>query len=263
MQRSIPFLIVLFASMGLQAQTSLPEPLKSIVHRNSNAIMIDGRISEKEWKGSTWSDAFGDITGNPNKPPIQQTFVRMLWDDNHLYVGAKLMEHDLWATLMQHDDIIFRDNDFEVFIDPNNDGSQYFELEINALGTVMDLFMHKTYKKGGPMDMKWNSTGMKSAVYLQGTLNNNADQDKYWTVEMAIPFECLKREGRISHAKEGQTWRINFSRVQWQLEKTGTGYAKKMGPDGKRIPEDNWVWSPQGPIDMHIPERWGYITFAQ
>ena len=85
----------------------------------------------------------------------------MLWDSQYLYIAADLKEPHLWATLLNHDDIIFRDHDFEVFIDPNNDENQYFEIEINALGTVMDLFMFKTYKLGGTMVMGWNSDGMK------------------------------------------------------------------------------------------------------
>jgi hypothetical protein len=185
----------------------------------------------------------------------------MLWDDQYLYIGAELFEKDLWATLKNHDDIIFQDNDFEVFIDPNNDGTQYYEIEINALGTVMDLFMHKTYKQGGPMDMKWDTKGMISAVQLNGTLNKSSDTDSSWTLEMAIPFSCMERPGRISKPEAGQTWRINFSRVQWQLEKSGIGYIKKKKSDGTKISEDNWVWSPQGIIDMHRPEKWGFLVF--
>lgn len=71
----------------------------------------------------------------------------MLWDDQYLYIAAELIEPDIWATLSKRDDIVYNDHDFEVFLDPNNDGEQYVEIEINALGTVMDLFMNKPYKK--------------------------------------------------------------------------------------------------------------------
>lgn len=240
---------------------SIDVPYSYTVHKTGIAPKIDGQIDDKVWRKAAWTNNFMDITGDASKPPLQQTRCKMLWDDQYLYIAAELEESNLWATLNQHDDIIFKDNDFEVFIDPNNDGSQYFEIEINALGTVMDLFMHKTYKKGGPMDMKWNSTGMLSAVKISGTLNDNRDTDKNWTIEMAIPYSCLARPGRISQPAIGQTWRINFSRVQWQLEKSGTGYDKKKRPDGKALPEDNWVWSPQGIIDMHLPEKWGYLHF--
>jgi hypothetical protein len=52
-------------------------------------------------------------------------------------------------------------------------------------------------------------------------------------------------------------WRVNFSRVQWQLEVVDGAYAKV--PD---TPENNWVWSPQGLIAMHYPEMWGEVLFA-
>ena len=236
-------------------------PFSYTVNKTRTAPKIDGNLEDRVWQKAAWTNNFTDITGDATKPPLQQTRCKMLWNDQYLFIAAELAETDLWATLKNHDDIIFRDNDFEVFIDPNNDGSQYFEIEINALGTVMDLFMHKTYKKGGPMDMQWNTTGMVSAVQLQGSLNDNRDTDSNWTIEMAIPYSCMERPGRISKAAAGQTWRINFSRVQWQLEKSGTGYEKKKRPDGKALPEDNWVWSPQGVIDMHLPENWGFIHF--
>jgi hypothetical protein len=49
--------------------------------------------------------------------------------------------------------------------------------------------------------------------------------------------------------------------VQWELDVQGSGYVKRRGPDGKVLPEANWVWSPQGVINMHIPERWGVVEF--
>jgi hypothetical protein len=220
---------------------------------------IDGKIGKREWKSAIWTEDFTDIS--TNEKPMYKTRVKMLWDEEYLYIAAHLQETDLWATLKNHDDIIFKDNDFEVFLDPNDDASNYFEIEINAFGTVMDLFMHKTYKRGGPMDMKWDATGMRSAVYCKGTLNNNNDKDKYWSIEMAIPYSCLQRPGRKHLPTVGDSWRVNFSRVQWQLVDNQTSYSKKTNADGSRIPEYNWVWSPQGVIDMHIPEKWGYLKF--
>ena len=74
----------------------------------------------------------------------------MLWDDQYFYVGAELEEPDVWVTLTEHDSVIFRDNDFEVFIDPNSDNHEYYEFEINALGTFWDLLLPPPYKDGGP-----------------------------------------------------------------------------------------------------------------
>jgi hypothetical protein len=57
--------------------------------------------------------------------------------------------------------------------------------------------------------------------------------------------------------KDGDQWRVNFSRVEWDLESVDGKYRKI-----KDRPEHNWVWSPQGVIDMHRPERWGYLQFS-
>ena len=148
-----------------------------------------------------------------------------------------------------------------MFLDPNNDQQEYFEYEINALGTVMDLFMPKPYKKGGKADLSWNSTRLQSAVALNGTLNDNTDTDKGWTVELAIPFKDMERPGRVHQPKPGDQWHINFSRVQWTMDKEGRGYVKRKGSNDKNLPESNWVWSPQGVINMHVPEKWGVVTF--
>jgi len=233
------------------------------VNYTSRPVQIDGQLTDPAWKMAKWSELFVDIEGDLKPKPLYDTKVKMLWDSQYLYIGAYLKEPNLWATLKNHDDIIFRDHDFEVFIDPNNDENQYFEIEINTIGTVMDLFMFRSYKKGGPMDMGWNSDGMKSATSYEGTLNDNSDTDKGWYVEMAIPYDCMKKPGRNYLPQTNQPWRIDFSRVEWTLEKNGMSYSKKLQSNGKPIPEFNWVWSPIGIIDMHIPSRWGFLYFKK
>ena len=59
----------------------------------------------------------------------------------------------------------------------------------------------------------------------------------------------------------GTAWRINFSRVQWDLDVTDGRYVKRTRADGTPAPEHNWVWSAQGEVNMHVPERWGRVTF--
>ena len=247
-------------SLGF-AQTSMEDPTSYTTFKTSTPPTIDGNIEKIVWRKAKWTETFADILGRKNPTPALKTRCKMLWDEQYLYIAAEMIEPDIWATLSRRDDIVYNDHDFEVFLDPNNDGEQYVEIEINALGTVMDLFMNKPYKKGGGFDLGWNAEGLITAVKIYGTINNNTDRDKKWTVEMAIPFDALKRKGRISHPVDGSTWRINFSRVQWPMEKEGTTYKRKQGEEGKRLRESNWVWSPTGVIDMHLPEKWGYLHF--
>ena len=231
------------------------------IHKTEKPPIIDGKISTNEWKNLSWSESFVDIADSIHVIPPFETRFNMMWDDQYIYIAASLKEKDIWATLTHHDDIIYRDHDFEVFIDPNNDGEQYFEIEINAFNAVMDLFMNKPYKKKGIYNLNWDAQGLITAIKINGTINNNQDIDTGWTIEMAIPFDCMKREGRIYHPKAGSTWRINFSRVEWPLEKKDTYYQKAKDIYGKNKAEKNWVWSRIGISDMHIPEKWGYLYF--
>ena len=67
---------------------------------------------------------------------------------------------------------------------------------------------------------------------------------------------------RAKPPKTNDQWRVNFSRVDWDMEISNGEYKKSMGSDEKTIPEKNWVWSPQGAINMHMPEWWGYVQFS-
>lgn len=221
--------------------------------------VIDGRLDDAAWRAAPWSEPFTDIEGSRRPAPRWDTRVKMLWDESALYLAATLEEPDLWGTLTRRDTVIFLDHDFEVFIDPDADTHHYYELEINALGTVWDLLLEKPYRDGGPPVNEWNIEGLQSAVHLDGTLNQPRDRDRGWTVELALPWRGLgQRPPRL-----GEQWRINFSRVEWTLDTAGGRYAKRLDPTTKRsLPEANWVWSPQYAVNMHMPEMWGVVEFA-
>lgn len=198
-----------------------------------------------------------DILGDGAPPPRFRTRVKMMWDDEFLYVGADMEEPHLWATYTEHDSVIFHENDFEVFIDPDGDNHQYFEYEVNALGTDWDLFLPKPYRDSGFACDDWEAVGLRKAVALRGTLNDPSDLDEGWTVELAFPWTCFRYDGYAAPSPcTGDAWRVNFSRVEWDLE-VGEGIYRKV-PDR---PEHNWVWSPQHAVDMHRPELWGYVRF--
>jgi alpha-mannosidase len=233
-------------------------PRSYVCYRAPHAPRIDGALDEPAWRAAPWSETFVDIEGASRPAPRFRTRMKMLWDDRHLYVAASLQEPQVWATLTRRDAVIFHDNDFEMFIDPDGDAKDYAELEINALNTVWDLFLAVPYRDGGHADNAWNIAGLRTAVRVHGTLNRPADVDSGWTVEMAIPWRSLARASHTRAApRPGQRWRINFSRVEWHADVVGGAYRKRPG-----LREDNWVWSPQGVIDMHQPEHWGYVEFS-
>ncbi|MCP4290626.1 MAG: carbohydrate-binding family 9-like protein [bacterium] len=239
-------------------------PRHYICQRTTSDITIDGNLQDSAWKEAPWTEEFLDIQGPRHPVPRHKTTVKMLWDDQYLYIAAHMLEPHVQATLTERDAVIYHDNDFEVFIDPDGDNHLYYELEINALETVWDLLLIKPYRDGAPAVNAWDIQGLQSAVHVNGTLNNPNDKDQGWDLEIAIPFEVLAQcAGRPSPPESGHIWRMNFSRVQWRHNIVDGHYEKMIDPEtGKSFPEDNWVWSPQGLIAMHYPENWGEVLFV-
>jgi hypothetical protein len=244
------------------APDPLPHPHGYVAPRAAAPPVIDGRLDDPAWTVAPWTAAFvdiADVIGGPSRPaPALGTRARMIWDDRAFYVAADLAEPHLWSTITAHDAVIFRDHDFEVFVDPDGDTHQYYEFEINARGAFWDLFLPLPYRAGGKAIDSYEMPGLQSAVRLDGTLNDPRDTDRGWTVEVAFPWAAFGPDQRAPAVpKPGDQWRVNFSRVEWTLDVVDGRYLKRPG-----VPEHNWVWSPQGVVDMHRPERWGYVQFA-
>jgi hypothetical protein len=262
---------VLLCAMGLDAQRAAADlealpfaPRRYVAYRAPTRIDVDGKLAEAAWAAAPWSDQFIDIEGENRPQPRFRTRAKMLWDDEYFYVAADMEEPDLWGTLKERDSVIFRDNDFEVFIDPDGDTHAYYELEVNALGTPWDLLLIKPYRDGGPAVNGWDIAGLRVGIGIRGTLNRPGDRDQGWSVEIAMPWKILKEAAPQSRRpRPGEQWRVNFSRVEWLVNSTAGRYTKRLKPGTKDpLPEANWVWSPQGAIDMHMPERWGYVQFS-
>lgn len=257
-----------------------------IAYRTAAPTVIDGRLNKPPWQRVPWTDDFVDIEGDSRPRPRFRTRAKMCWDEDCLYIAADIQEPHVWATLKERDSVIFHDNDFEVFIDPDGDLCDYYELEINALNTVWDLRLPRTYRDGGSAVNEWDIAGLRTAVRIEGTLNDASDIDRGWSVEIAIPWRALAEFSSVpAPPRDGDQWRINFSRVEWRTIPrndllrpaslcSARHHSRKAGDESslaetsaayEKVPEvreDNWVWSPQGVIDMHRPERWGYVQFT-
>jgi len=263
-------LLLLVIACGAPSYDPLPQPQipwdpeRYVCYRTQQAPVIDGRLEAAVWDVAPWTVEFSDIRGPGHAPARWPTQAALLWDDDYLYLAARLEEPHLWATLVERDSVIYHDHDFELFIDPDGDTHNYYELEINALGTEWDLLLTRPYRDGGPADHEWDIEGLRSAVHLDGTLNDPSDVDRGWSIEIAIPWRALAEYSqRPAPPVAGDIWRMNFSRVEWTLDVVDGTYIKRVDPDsGEQLPEDNWVWSPQGLVAMHYPEMWGFVQFS-
>ena len=114
--------LILIAMLSCLAATA-QEHRSYTCYRTTGKIKVDGKLNEPDWQAAPLSEAFVDIRGLDYKPaPLQQTYVKMIWDDDFLYVAGSIEEAEVTASLTDRDAIIYRDNDFEIFLDPDGDG---------------------------------------------------------------------------------------------------------------------------------------------
>lgn len=253
--------IIKNASLNLPPE---PQIRGYVCYSTSSPIIPDGILDEKAWEAAPWTDNFVDIEGLTKPEARFETHAKMLWDDKNFYIAAELEETDIWATLRQRDTVIFFDNDFEVFIDPDGDTHAYYELEVNAFATSWDLQLIKPYRDGGPAVNGWDIAGLKVGTHVNGTINKPGDKDKSWTVEIVIPLSSLTEYAwGTSIPKDGDYWRINFYRIEWQTVFEAGKYRRAIDPKtSKSFLPDQWVWSPQNRNDIHMPEMWETLQFS-
>lgn len=239
--------------------------------------VLDGNLEKPVWAEVDWTQDFVDISTGIG--PMWRTRAKIRWDDKYLYVAAQLDDPKAWATLKEDDTVIYYDNDFEVFVDPNGSTHFYKEYEMNAFNARWSLCLNRPYSDGGGENSTrvdkqrgWSMLPRsRSAVRVvpEGTLNDPHKESRYWTVEVALPLADLMYNNSAEAPHHGSFWRLGFSRVQWALVTDAKGDSYRKQPSCQSCPhpgapnEDNWVWSSQGEINMHLPERWGIVQFSE
>ena len=235
--------------------------------------VVDGKLDDLAWEEVGWSEDFRDISDLTGRldPPRFRTRVKMRWDASWLYVAAEMQEREVWANQTAKNSVVFRDDDFEIFVDADGSTHAYKEFEVNALNTTWDLLLNAPYGRDGGYENSTRTFGaegfsmtppLRSSVFVAGGRVNDpsAGPASHWTVEVALPVDRLTLNTTADRPPApGHFWRINFSRVEWRVVVSPDGASYWKVPDE---PEDNWAWSPQGAVAMHLPERWGMLQFA-
>jgi hypothetical protein len=270
------------------AQLTQPAVADYHCYRTRAALPLDGRLTAAAWQSAPKSPRFVDmVTG---APAHFDTRAAALWDDQNLYIGFWVEEPFVEARLTERDSLIFMENDVEVFIDG---GDCYYEFEINALNTVYEVFFiwQDAYTRGGRFDVpefdlierraysfggnydrsgwhfwkgthprgarwaftQWDMPGLRSAVQVEGKLNDRSFVSKGWTVELAFPWTGMKwlAHERPLPPKDGDVWSIFFGRFE-KFEVAGA----------RPEPQPAWCWTPHGTLDTHLPERFTRVQFS-
>ncbi len=217
--------------------------------RAASTITVDGKLDEADWSRAAEGILTETNTGSP--VPLKST-VRMLWDDNYLYVGFSFEDPDAWATITSEDGSLWNEEVAEVFIDPEGLGHSYYEHEINPINQKVDLFVlnQGPLKDGFYKIWKdWDFTSaLKQAVFVDGDGKNAGTVDKSWTVEVAFPFADLWTAPNIPPLP-GDMWRIGIYRIE-------RGSSSSTS--------DDWyaALSPGLRTSFHTPWRFARVTFS-
>jgi hypothetical protein len=235
--------------IALFAVPSTGQPIREYTaFRTESPILLDGRISEPEWEAAAWTERF--VRYQNGAATELSTRSKFLWDDGFLYVGFACQDPDVWATLANRDDLLWNEEVVEILCDPDGDGLDYFEVQVNPLGTVLDLFLAKPYSQGGAADLDWNLDSLKTAVRIDGTLNHPVDTDREWTCEVALPFEELKflAPSLSFPPRPADTWRILVTR--YDVERAGDKTVEISS------------WNQTDSRGFHVPEKFGRLHFS-
>lgn len=241
MKRYITLLSALVVMTSLSAQVT---HIYQVPYA-SQEVIIDG-CESAPWAKSSWSTNFLDIVSE--QPGKYKTNFKALWDREYLYFYFKLHDDDIKAKgTIDHEPLFSFDNVIEIFLDPGADQKNYYELQINAMGTRWELTLDKPYKDGGVATSPDELTGLVYAIQLEGTLNQSDDTDRYWTIEMKIPWTAIPD---ITDVPPTEELKVDFSRVY-------------QDDDDIDTPPQYWLWAPIGESNIHIPERWGTLVFLK
>jgi hypothetical protein len=264
-------------------------PKQYVAYRASNGSTptFDGNLNEPFWQDVPFTDDYVDISTTTIPKFITKAKIR--WDDDFVYVGGYIQDTAIWANItytchcynQSEDQVIFHDNDFEVFFDVDGTCHNYKEYEMNAANQNWDLILNAPYENGGYENSTrvFGKAGfdmvppLHCATYVDGMLNNPASGPSFWSVEIAFPIEKLVLGTTLAASNGGrgvprdkQFWRINFSRVEWAVKVINNKYYKypscQSCPNPGAPVSDNWVWSPMYTIDVHHPEMWGFLQFS-
>lgn len=175
--------------------------------RTTEKISVDGNMEEDVWCQTPVLTDFVQNSPDPGQPSSRKTEVRMLYDDEAIYIIAHLYDNkENVFNLLTNRDNVGSSDFFGVSFDPYNAGLNGVGLFVTVAGVQYDT----RYSNGGNEEIYRNDEAW-NAVWLSETVVT----DEYWAVEMKIPYAVLRFNSR-----EVQNWGINFTRKNSALNET-------------------------------------------
>ena len=213
------------------------------IPRVAGKITVDGALDEESWKKAR---VLSPLVKNGDGGRVHnQTRVRIFASNEALYLGWEVDDDAIEATLTARDSHFWEEEVVEFFLS-TSEKSNYFEFQWNPLGGIFDAKIRNrlgVHGKSKGIDGDWSYTAAKmtSCVRVDGSVSDNSDTDRGWTVEAVIPFSDL---GVVSPNK-GTQWWANF----YRFNRGGSVSVEKQS------------WNPTLDSSFHQPSRFGILEF--
>jgi hypothetical protein len=181
--------LVLFAVTGASARQ-----VRAV--RTQVPPKIDGKLNDIGWSQAEETTGFVYRGVGLPWPAFQQTVVYALYDDEALYFGAACYETQvdrIVADMVHHDDPLWLDDSFTIFLDTFDDGRSAYMLIVNPLGTRYDAYFTQD---GQYIDAEWDG---------DWTAGASVEQDR-WVAEFKIPWR------ELHYVDPADGWGIDFWR---------------------------------------------------
>lgn len=212
--------LTLFVVTTSAAEKAQP-PREDVNCRWADApITIDGKADEKSWQQAELIDNFRlPWLQDKSRPARTATKARLLWDREYLYFFAEMEDSDLYANVEEQDGRLWDNDVFELFFKPADDKPGYYEFQVNAAGTVLDMFLPRRGSGGYERYKDDGAFHVDAKLQLDGTLNKWSDKDNGWQVEGRIPWGDFLRSGGRPTA--GETWKFALCRYDYSVDFEG------------------------------------------
>jgi len=223
------------------------QPLYKVA-KTTDAITVDGKMDETAWANAQ-EVSFDYFYRSDNKPmDKQKTTFRMMWDNTNMYLFYTAQDTSLTFRETQPDGRPYLDDCAEFFVLPVPDSlNMHFGFEINIQKAVYDYIMFWQYvNKQNVFVKQYNADNYKVAVTTDGTINNDKDKDKGWTMEIAIPFAAL---GNFQRPRAGAKWAFQAVRQDRNLIDDRFRSTATLFP----------IYDAR--LDVHQPNRFGLMEF--
>lgn len=176
-------------------------------------IQLDGLRNESAWAKADWIDDFYLPWASGSPSAQSATRAALLWDRENLYFYADLTDRDLFADITEHDAMTWLNDVFELFFRPSAEKTGYYEFQVNAAGTRLDMFLPSQDAGGYEKLARDGGFEFEASVKHRGTLNVRTDRDEGWSVEGRIPWTDLLRTGGRPNPNE--SWKFALCRYDY------------------------------------------------